>query len=700
MTDNQRFWGFSKTRLKSMLASELQDEGVRADLESTRNRTLKARLIRTTDATGQVVDFKNSVVGPVVDHSYVAPSADELLNRTRTVTGKALRGYEEDAEDGDGDGKIQDSTPYERPAPTGSVSNRKKKPKRKKRQERTSKPKRRRLIDSLRNIGKRREGESAQDRASRVPVNAIEGGRGPEEFPEEDGQNPDEVMAELEQIFNDMWGEENEESPDDVLREIEEMFDDVDQQMREERAQADRDSEERAIERQNRREEEMRDIEPLPFEKDIPEDGLSPANISDELQRGAARSMLWDAQLSGTDIEDLASLSNDRVVEEILSLRKRAQKLIDQAKNPDRTGEIRINLGDDDSALDGIKWLDLDPKTVKTVQYGTGYYFRQIADYLEDRLVAREGSENVPIEEDMDQPNFDDPDSQKLWEELSSQIEQDAMKKDRIGEKPFDLAEQEDGGLLLGTLRFGDIAETEEDFDEEDARSLALLDKFGGKEKYGLDGEPEDLYIDLDDPNPDLLDPEYPEKDSVYYSERTTPSRLPTMDDMPEELRGYEYWWEMYLEDQEELLEEIEPGRYFRLESFPYWFAKQVDEDRKKENTSRLINHIHDRRFVLKDAEKDPKKFTQDIMVTKDKFQGIFDRQARPEGNPDFGAVLSIAIAYKTYMEQVSNAIVFDKNKARKQIVPLTMEQFIEVVAARGLGGTGFGEDFPLRPRE
>ena len=158
MTDNQRFWGFSKTRLKSMLASELQDEDVHADLRSTKSRTLKARLIRTTDATGQVVDFKNSVVGPVVDSSYVALSADELLNRKRTVTGKALVGYEGDAEDGDDDGKIQDNTPWERPAPARNAPDRQKKPKRGKRQERTSKPKRRRLIDSLRNIGKRREG--------------------------------------------------------------------------------------------------------------------------------------------------------------------------------------------------------------------------------------------------------------------------------------------------------------------------------------------------------------------------------------------------------------------------------------------------------------------------------------------------------------------------------------------------------------
>ena len=206
MTENQRFWGFSKATLKSMLSSELQDGDAQADHESTRSRTLKARLIRTTDATGQVVDFKNSVVGPIVDSSYAAPSADELLNRKRTVTGKALSGYEEDADDGDGDGKIQDRTPWERPAPARNAPDRQKKPKRGKRQERASKPKRRRLIDSLRNIGSRREGESAQDRASRVPVNAIEGGREPEEFPEENGQSPDEVMAEFEQMFNDMWG--------------------------------------------------------------------------------------------------------------------------------------------------------------------------------------------------------------------------------------------------------------------------------------------------------------------------------------------------------------------------------------------------------------------------------------------------------------------------------------------------------------
>jgi hypothetical protein len=705
MTDNQRFWGFSKTRLKSMLASELQDEGVRADLESTRNRTLKARLIRTTDATGQVVDFKNSVVGPVVDHSYVAPSADELLNRTRTVTGKALRGYEEDAEDGDGDGKIQDSTPYERPAPTGSVSNRKKKPKRKKRQERTSKPKRRRLIDSLRNIGKRREGESAQDRASRVSVNAIEGGRGPEEFPEEDGQSPDEVMAEFEQMFNDMWGEENEESPDDVIRDLEEMFDDLEQQGREEREQANRDSEERIIERENLRREEVRDIEPLPFEKNIPEDGLSPADLLNEGQRDAARYLIWQSQLSDADIEDLVPRSDEDLVEEILDLRERSQKMMDKAKNPD---------GDESDSMVTNRDGNLLPETVRTVNYGIGFYLGQLADYLEDRLVAREGTENVPTDDDMDQPNFDDPASQKLWNDLSSQIEKDKIKNERIEQEAFDLIEQEQGRLALGRVTLGAEAETEEEL----RAQKKLLEKFGGFEKYNFTEAPEDAYLDLNAPRPEDLDAEdltaedlasiadlFPDQDPDFpedYSEQTTPPELPNREDMPEELEGrFEYLWEMYLEDQAALLPEIEPGRYFRLNTFPYWLSRYISNEAIKIKKNRLINHVHNGRFKLKEPNPDEKVSGQDILEAKAEFDDIFDEQGWPEGNPDFKAVLTIVNAYLTYVRDVSKVPVTDRNGVEKRVVPLTKEEFIDMVATRGLGGfQGMGEDFPLKPRE
>jgi hypothetical protein len=173
------------------------------------------------------------------------------------------------------------------------------------------------------------------------------------------------------------------------------------------------------------------------------------------------------------------------------------------------------------------------------------------------------------------------------------------------------------------------------------------------------------------------------------------------MDDMPEELEdGDEEFWELYLDDQEDLSEQIEPGRYFRLNTFPYWLARWMDEERKAENKSRLINHMHDRRFALKEVESTPKKINSDIRAIKGKFEEIFADQGWPEGNPDVAGLLTIASAYQAYISRVSGAIVFDKNKARKQIVPLTMEQFIEVVAARGLGGTGFGEDFPLRPRE
>jgi hypothetical protein len=302
---------------------------------------------------------------------------------------------------------------------------------------------------------------------------------------------------------------------------------------------------------------------------------------------------------------------------------------------------------------------------------------------------------------------FLDPDSQKLWDEVSDQIEEDKMKKERVEKEPSDLAVQEDlsvqedDGFLLGPLRFGDIAETEEAFDKEEARKQKIIDRFGGKDKYDIDAEPEDVYIDLDDANPDRLNPEYPEKDSRYYLERTTPPKLPTMDDMPEELEdGDEEFWELYLDDQEDLSEQIEPGRYFRLNTFPYWLARWMDEERKAENKSRLINHMHDRRFALKEVESTPKKINSDIRAIKGKFEEIFADQGWPEGNPDVAGLLTIASAYQAYISRVSGAIVFDKNKARKQIVPLTMEQFIEVVAARGLGGTGFGEDFPLRPRE
>lgn len=707
------FWGFSRSQLKGLLNDlSIKQRKSSQSEASIRIRLRSAKLLTTAAATGQVVDFKNFVVGPVVDHSYVAPSADELLNRTRTVTGKALVGYDGDAEDGDDDGKIQDSTPWERPAPARNAPDRQKKPKRGKRQERASKPKRRRLIDTLRSIGKRREGESAQDRASRVPVNAIEGGQEPEEFPEEDGQSPDEVMAEFEQMFNDMWGEENEESPDDVLRDLEEMFDDLGEQMREDREQADRNSEERAIERQNRREEELRDIEPLPFEKNIPKDGLSPANLLNEGQRDAARYLIWQSQLSDADIEDLVPRSNERLVEEILDLRERSQKMMDKAKNPDDDQADSMLTNEDANLL---------PETIRTVNYGIGYYLGQLADYLEDRLVAREGTENVPMDEDMDQPNFDDPDSQKLWDDLSGQIEKDNLKNERIEQEAFDLIEQEQGRLALGRMG-DDNLETEEEL----RAQREVLDKFGGFEKYNGAEAPEDQYLDLNAPRPaprpeDLEFEEvdslsesdrasfnelFPDEDfdvSESYFEQTTPPELPTREDMPEELEGgFEYLWEMYLEDQAALLPEIEPGRYFRLNTFPYWLSRYIENEVRLIGKVKAINHVHDGRFVLREPDPDLEQSeleSMNILKLMEEAESILDEQGRDD--LDFKTYLVIVSAFQKYRSAVSDMQLEDRNGVKKSVVPLTLKEFIDIVETRGLGGfQRIGEDFPLKPRE
>lgn len=386
MTDSKNFWGFSRNRLKTLLELEFRTYDRPPASADTKQRIRLGRLTRTVDFTGQVVDFESAIIAPVVMSELSAPVFDDLIGRTRVLSEKASRGYEQNADDGDGDGKIQDNTPWERPAPAGKIPSRsRKKPKRGERADRTNKPKRRRLIDAIRNLGQRREGDSAQERALEVSPRAVQPAGPPEDFSDDERRGIEDLIAQLEQMLRESDSEQNEQSPEDVVREIEEMFDDIDREMRAQREQEDRAMDERRIAREEASRQDLEEqAEPLSFEAGMPSNGHGPSTLADPEDQNFVRYRLRNIELSDEELDALAAAPTARLNEHIRELRERSRRALEQASDASNyTSEYMASQG-----------FDYAPDLARSVDYSIGYYQRLVADYLADRLALRGDSDN------------------------------------------------------------------------------------------------------------------------------------------------------------------------------------------------------------------------------------------------------------------------------------------------------------------
>jgi hypothetical protein len=331
-----------------------------------------------------------------------------------------------------------------------------------------------------------------------------------------------------------------------------------------------------------------------------------------------------------------------------------------------------------------------EPDVARSVDYSLAYYQNMIADYLDDRLSARQDIETVdkkPLDEGIR--------GVMAWldrvsEDIERQIELAEREEAGLGNDEADEGDGDyevgikDGQYVSGPITFSpkELGEAEKVFRDLVPESFEDMGMFDD-----MAPDPADHYLDLDDPIEALV--EELGYEDAKYEEKLSPPRQPTDEDRPSGIP--DYLWEMYVEDQA-LWAEPFGDTWMRTEKFTYWLNGLIQREKQRIDADQNVNHLHQGAFdfIPSDPAADKAEWT-DMQKLAREIGRLQSLDFKDETVGSMGAMI-LAINYRTYRSNLNKQLFnsegqrFTGGRAPFQVKPLTLMEYLEVVNERGLG--------------